>query len=307
MSDRSRDSSLGHIVGSSRALGKAREVARQAAQDGTSVFIVGESGTGKELFARAIHAASHRRRQPFLPIDCSSIPRAQLEVDLFGGTSGIFTGAARNGKAKKSALVRAGTVFLDEIGAMPLATQGKLLHVLQERQLMGVCGATPQPVVCGVVAATACDPETLVAQGRLRRELCYRLDVVRIVVPPLRERPEDIPLLLAHYWRHKSRDFGLMTQLSVNALRILEAYPWPRNVRELIEVVEHLLRESRKLVLEPEDLPAPIVTAAERWRLISACRLAQGNHTTAARLLGMARTSFHRKLGAHRLLDPDVA
>jgi transcriptional regulator with PAS, ATPase and Fis domain len=306
MSDRSRDSSLGHIVGSSPALGKAREVARQAAQDGTSVVIVGESGTGKELFARAIHAVSHRRHQPFLAIDCSPIPREQLEADLFGGTSGTFTGAARNGKGKKSALARAGTIFLDEIGAMPLATQGKLLRGLQERQLLGVCGASPQPVVCGVIAATARDPETLVAQGRLRRDLCYRLDVVRIVVPPLRERPEDIPLLLAHYWRHKSQDFGLMAQLSANALRILETYPWPRNVRELIEVVEHLLRESRKLVLEPEDLPAPIVAAAERWRLTSACRLAQGNHTKAARLLGMARTSFYRKLKAHGLLDPDV-
>jgi transcriptional regulator with PAS, ATPase and Fis domain len=305
MSDRSRSSSLGHIVGSSPALGKAREVARQAAQDGTSVFIVGESGTGKELFARAIHAVSHRRHQPFLPVDCASIPREQLETDLFGGTSGTFTGA-RNGKGKKSALARAGTIFLDEIGTMSLATQGRLLHVLQERQLMGVCGASPQPVVCGVIAATACDPETLVAQGRLRRDLCYRLDVVRIVVPPLRERPEDIPLLLAHYWRHKSQDFGLTAQLSANALRILEAYPWPRNVRELIEVVEHLLRESRKLVLEPEDLPAPIVAAAERWTLTSACRLAQGNHTKAARLLGIARTSFHRKLKAHGLLDPDV-
>jgi transcriptional regulator with PAS, ATPase and Fis domain len=310
------------IIGHSPALVQARELARQAAQGGSSVLIVGESGTGKELFAHAIHAASPRHRRPFVPVDCSAIPRELLESELFGYAPGAFTGAAREGKAGKFELAQGGTIFLDEIGEMPLEMQAKLLRVLQERQLIRVGGVTPQSVTCSVIAATNRDLEALVAQGRFRRDLLYRLDVVRIEVPPLRERPEDIPLLVAHYWECKSHDLGRAAQLSAEALRVLESYPWPGNVRELVNVVERVLVASVKPVIEPTDLPAAvqtegvgrvrrfplfhlgtIVEEAERRTLERALRQAQGNRNKAAQLVGLSRASFYRKLKAYGLLQ----
>jgi transcriptional regulator with PAS, ATPase and Fis domain len=312
------------IIGHSPALVQARELARQAAQGGSSVLIVGESGTGKELFAHAVHTASPRHRRPFVPVDCSAIPRELLESELFGYAPGAFTGAAREGKAGKFELAQGGTIFLDEIGEMPLEMQAKLLRVLQERQLIRVGGVTSQSVTCSVIAATNRDLEALVAQGRFRRDLLYRLDVVRIEVPPLRERPEDIPLLVAHYWERKGRDLGRAAQLSAEALRVLESYPWPGNVRELVNVVERVLVASVKPVIEPTDLPAAVqaegvgrvrrfplfhlgtvVEEAERRTLERALRQSQGNRNKAAQLVGLSRASFYRKLKAYGLLQGD--
>jgi transcriptional regulator with PAS, ATPase and Fis domain len=310
------------IIGHSPALVQARELARQAAQGGSSVLIVGESGTGKELFAHAIHAASPRHRRPFVPVDCSAIPRELLESELFGYAPGAFTGASREGKAGKFELANGGTIFLDEIGEMPLEMQAKLLRVLQERQLIRVGAVRPLPVTCAVIAATNRDLETLVAQGRFRRDLLYRLDVIRIEVPPLRERPEDIPLLVAYYWERKSRELGRMAQLSAEALRVMEGYPWPGNVRELVNAVERMLVSSMKPVIEPSDLPpavqaegvgrvrrfplfhlATAVAEAERKTLERALRQAQGNRNKAAQLVGLSRASLYRKLKAYGLLN----
>jgi transcriptional regulator with PAS, ATPase and Fis domain len=310
------------IIGHSPSLVQARELARQAAQGGSSVLVIGESGTGKELFAHAIHAASPRLRRPFVPVDCSAIPRELLESELFGYAPGAFTGASREGKAGKFELAQGGTIFLDEIGEMPLEMQAKLLRVLQERQLIRVGGITPQPVTCAVIAATNRDLETLVAQGRFRRDLLYRLDVIRIEVPPIRDRPEDIPLLVAHYWERKSRELGRVAQLSAEALRVLEGYTWPGNVRELVNVVERLLVGSVKPVIEPSDLPAKVqaeglgrlrrfplfhlgtvVAEAERRTLERALRQAQGNRNKAAQLVGLSRASFYRKLKVYGLLN----
>jgi transcriptional regulator with PAS, ATPase and Fis domain len=312
------------IIGHSPALVQARELARQAAQGGSSVLVVGESGTGKELFAHAVHAASPRYRRPFVPVDCSAIPRELLESELFGYAPGAFTGASREGKAGKFELANGGTIFLDEIGEMPLEMQAKLLRVLQERQLIRVGGVTPQSVTGSVIAATNRDLETLVAQGRFRRDLLYRLDVIRLEVPPLRERPEDIPVLVSHYWEQKSRELGRMAQLSAEALRILADYTWPGNVRELVNVVERLLVGSAKPLIEPSDLPASIqtegagqvrcfplfhlgtvVAEAERRTLERALRQVQGNRNKAAQLVGLSRASFYRKLKAYGLLQGD--
>jgi transcriptional regulator with PAS, ATPase and Fis domain len=202
--------------------------------------------------------------------------------------------------------------------------QAKLLRVLQERQLIRVGGVTSQSVTCSVIAATNRDLEALVAQGRFRRDLLYRLDVVRIEVPPLRERPEDIPLLVAHYWERKGRDLGRAAQLSAEALRVLESYPWPGNVRELVNVVERVLVASVKPVIEPTDLPAAVqaegvgrvrrfplfhlgtvVEEAERRTLERALRQSQGNRNKAAQLVGLSRASFYRKLKAYGLLQGD--
>lgn len=310
------------IIGHSPSLVQARELARQAAQGGSSVLVSGESGTGKELFAQAIHAASPRLRRPFVPVDCSAIPRELLESELFGYSPGAFTGASREGKAGKFELAHGGTIFLDEIGEMPLEMQAKLLRVLQERQLIRVGGVTPQPVTCAVIAATNRDLETLVAQGRFRRDLLYRLDVIRIEVPPLRERPEDVPLLVSHYWERKGRELGRVAQLSAEALRVMEGYTWPGNVRELVNVVERVLVACVKPVIEPADLPATVqaeglgrlrrfplfhlgtvVAEAERRTLERALKQAQGNRNKAAQLVGLSRASFYRKLKIYGLLQ----
>jgi transcriptional regulator with PAS, ATPase and Fis domain len=309
------------IIGHSSTLVQARELARQAAQGGSSVLVIGESGTGKELFAHAIHAASPRSRRPFVPLDCSAIPRELLESELFGYAPGAFTGAARDGRAGKFELANGGTIFLDEIGEMPLEMQAKLLRVLQERQLIRVGGVTPQPVTCAVIAATNRDLETSVAQGRFRRDLLYRLDVIRVEVPPVRERPEDIPLLVAHYWEQKSRELGRVAQLSAEALRVLEGYHWPGNVRELVNVVERVLVGSVKPVIEPGDLPSvvqaegvdrgrrfpqyhleTVLADVERRTIDRALRQAHGNRNKAAQLVGLSRASFYRKLKIYELL-----
>lgn len=310
------------IIGHSPSLVQARELARQAAQGGSSVLVIGESGTGKELFAHAIHAASPRLRRPFVPVDCSAIPRELLESELFGYAPGAFTGASRDGKAGKFELAQGGTIFLDEIGEMPLEMQAKLLRVLQERQLIRVGGITPQPVTCAVLAATNRDLETLVTQGRFRRDLLYRLDVIRIEVPPLRERPEDVPLLVSHYWERKGRELGRVAQLSAEALRLMESYTWPGNIRELINVVERVLVASVKPVIEAEDLPSTMqaegleqvrrfpsfhlgtaIAEVERKTLERALKQAQGNRNTAAQLVGLSRASFYRKLKIYGLLQ----
>src|ERR671934_1229584 len=182
------------ICGQSPALVHARELAQRAAQAECAVLLLGESGTGKELFAQAIHAASPRQTGPFVPIDCAAIPRELLEAELFGYAPGAFSGATKAGKPGKFELAHGGTVFLDEIGEMPLEMQAKLLRVLQEQQVVRLGGLAPVPVHWTVMAATNRAVDEMASHGQFRRDLLYRLDVMRIVIPPLRERPQDIAL-----------------------------------------------------------------------------------------------------------------
>jgi transcriptional regulator with PAS, ATPase and Fis domain len=303
------------IVGESPAINYARDAAMRAARFDSTVLLLGESGTGKELFAHAIHAASQRQAAPFVPVDCSSISRELLEAELFGYAPGAFTGATKDGKAGKFELGDGGTVFLDEIGGMPLDMQAKLLRVLQERRVVRVGGTTPIAVDFRLVAATNRNLESLVEEKRFRADLLYRLDVIRIEIPPLRDRTGDIPLLLQHTWARKSRELGILSSLSPQAVQILSRYAWPGNMRELINLVERLLVTVPKAVIEPFDLPAStrqgrantmhdapgfylktIVAEAERQALEKALRHAQGNRNTAAELVGLSRASFYRKL-----------
>jgi transcriptional regulator with PAS, ATPase and Fis domain len=306
------------IVGDSAAMVRARELALRAACGGSSVLLVGESGTGKELFAHAIHAASPRRSCPFVPVDCSAIPRELLEAELFGYAPGAFTGATKAGKPGKFELAHGGTLLLDEIGEMPLEMQAKLLRVLEDRRVTRVGGVAPTPAACTVIAATNRDLEDLVAHGQFRRDLLYRLDVVRIEVPPLRERPVDIPILVEHYWRQKSLELRKSAILSAQILRVLEGYSWPGNVRELVNVVERMLVSTSKRVIELQDLPPQlrqgavnrsvpfpalhlqtVVAEAERRTLARALQHAHGNRKKAAELVGLGRASFYRKLKAY--------
>ncbi len=312
------------IIGRSPELVRARELALQAALAGSSVLLTGESGTGKELFAHAIHSASSRRDFPFVPVDCSAIPSELLEAELFGYAPGAFTGASKRGKPGKFELAHGGTIFLDEIGEMPMEMQAKLLRVLQEHRIVPVGGVTSKPVDFTVIAATSRDLESMVAQGRFRRDLFYRLDVIRIVIPPLRERPEDIPLLVDHYWKRKSRELGKYPTLSPAACRALETYSWPGNIRELLNLLERVLVGVTKSVIEPRDLPMelaqdlggpsayfprfhlPTVLAeAERQTLDRALRQAHGNRRKASELVGLPRATFYRKLKSYGLLPGD--
>ena len=313
---------LADIYGHSPALGQARDLARRAAQAECAVLLLGESGTGKELFAHAIHQASPRQAGPLVPIDCAAIPRDLLEAELFGYAPGAFSGAAQAGKPGKFELAHGGTVFLDEIGEMPLEMQATLLRVLQEHQVVRVGGLAPVPVDFTVIAATNRDLETMASQGQFRQDLLYRLDVLRIAIPPLRERPEDIRPLVEAAWARKCRERGYALQLSAAALRLLEQYHWPGNAREVVNMVERLWVSAPTEVIAPQDLPpgfwqpradarsgtpmrhlAMTVAEVERRTLQEALRQAQGNCQEAARRVGVSRASFYRKLQRYRLLE----
>jgi transcriptional regulator with PAS, ATPase and Fis domain len=318
--------SIVDIVGNSPTLVHARELALQAAQVGSSVLLLGESGTGKELFAHAIHIASPRYERPFVPVDCSTISRELLEAELFGYAAGAFTGAVKEGKPGKFELADGGTVFLDEIGEMPLEMQAKLLRVLQERRVVRVGGMAPIWVYFRIIASTNRYLESMVAQKRFRHDLLYRLDVIRIDIPALRERPEDIPLLLEHTLRRKSQELGIGATLSSQAIEVLTRYLWPGNIREMLNLVERLLVSVRKRVIEPQDLPLyvkqglteevqdssfssfssslslkAVVAEAERQALEKALQHSHGNRNLAAELVGLSRASFYRKLKEYGL------
>jgi transcriptional regulator with PAS, ATPase and Fis domain len=309
------------IVGESPAMQHARQLALSAARVDSSVLLLGESGTGKELFAHAIHMASKRSQGPFVPVDCSAITRDLLEAELFGYAPGAFTGADKDGKPGKFELAEGGTVFLDEIGEMPMEMQAKLLRVLQDRRIVRVGGTTPIEVDFRLIAATNRHLEAMVQEKRFRHDLLYRLDVVRIEIPALRERGNDVAILLEHAWQKKSRELGVLTTFSPAAICALSRYAWPGNMRELLNLVERLLVIVPKSVIEPEDLPlyvrqgqsevhlsdAPafylktVVAEAEQHAIEKALRHAQGNRNAAAELVGLSRASFYRKLREYGL------
>ncbi len=309
------------IVGDSPAMQYARQLALSAARVDSSVLLLGESGTGKELFAHAIHMASGRSHAPFVPVDCSAITRDLLEAELFGYAPGAFTGATKDGKPGKFELAEGSTVFLDEIGEMPMEMQAKLLRVLQERRIVRVGGTTPIEIKFRLIAATNRNLEEMVQEKHFRHDLLYRLDVVRVGIPALRDRGGDLPILLEHAWQTKSRELGVLTRFSPTAIQILSRYSWPGNMRELLNMVERLLVVTPRAVIEPEDLPlhvrqgqtdihmpdAPafylktVVAEAERQAIEKALRHAQGNRNTAAELVGLSRASFYRKLKEYGL------
>lgn len=217
-------------------------MAERAARTDSSVLITGESGTGKELFAHAIHNASPRRAKPFVTLNCAAIPAELLESELFGYEQGAFTGASRQGKKGRFELAHRGTIFLDEIGDMPPDMQAKLLRVLQERELDRVGGGAPVPIDVRVIAATNTDLEARVKQGQFRQDLYYRLNVIRLTLTPLRERPQEIPAIAAEILRKLTRRMELIVyDFTPEALQALKAYPWPGNVRELENVLERAL------------------------------------------------------------------
>jgi transcriptional regulator with PAS, ATPase and Fis domain len=292
----------------------------RAAPTEATVLITGETGTGKELVARTIHALSPRANKTFVPINCAAIPQELLESELFGHARGAFTGALapRPGLFQ---LAKGGTLLLDEVGELPLALQAKLLRVLQEREVRPIGADHAVPVDVRVIASTNKDLEEEVAKGAFRQDLFYRLQVIPIVVPPLRTRRSDIPLLVRYFLEKCNRRYGIAVEISTEAMVYLWEYDWPGNVRQLENIVEQLVILSSKDRIDVADLPATIVApkmradapalpllAAEgldlqqtleqlEFRLIEeALKLAKGKKSAAAELLRVKRTTLVAKL-----------
>jgi two-component system response regulator AtoC len=310
------------IVAASANMMAVLELIERAAEFKTTVLLTGESGTGKEVLARALHAQSTRRSQAFVAVNCGAIPEALLESELFGHAKGAFTGADR---ARRGLFVEAdgGTIFLDEIGELPLPLQVKLLRVLQEEEVRPVGESKSRAVDARVIAATSRDLSREVAEGRFREDLFYRLDVVRVTVPPLRERREDIPLLVDHFLASFRASLGKSVRsVADDALAKLVAYAWPGNVRELENVIERamILTNDERITLRelPENVrgDAAVVSpqaragdyslAAARRRfetdwIREALEAAKGNRTHAARLLGISHRALLYKLKEYGL------
>jgi two-component system response regulator HydG len=312
-------SKAGGLVGSSPAFRAAMETVRQAAASNATILLLGESGTGKELVARAIHELSPRASAPFVPIDCASIPESLLESELFGHEAGAFTGATRR---KEGRFERAdkGTLFLDEVGEMSPAVQVKLLRAIQEGEFVRVGGTQPVRVDVRIVAATNRDLQQEVREGRFREDLYYRLHVVQIRLPPLRERHGDVPLLASHFLRRFAEENRREIEgFSPEALRALEAYTWPGNVRELENAIERAVVLGRGPRVELEDLPETVREAVraegaappdrailipfgmpmeeiERKVIEETLRHTGGDKSLAAQILGVSTRTIYRKI-----------
>jgi len=311
------------IVGSSAALRAVRAETERVASTDATVLLEGESGTGKELFARAIHALSARRKNPFVAINCAAIPETLIESELFGSEKGAFTGAAAR-RLGKFELADGGTVFLDEVGELSAATQSKLLRVLQEKSFHRVGGTTSIEVDVRIISASNRPLDRLVAQGTFREDLFYRVRVFPIRIPPLRERPEDIDPLVDWFVEHLPQELKKRPQkLDTAAREMLRTYPWPGNVRELRNCLERAVIlaedgviEARHLRLAPagESAPPPAsrdetldeareraARAAERTSLLRALEKAKGDRAAAAQALGLTARRLEAKLREHGL------
>lgn len=311
------------IVGASRQMEQVFSIVRKVADSEAAVLITGESGTGKELVARSIHAHSGRKDGPFVAINCAAIPRDLLESELFGHVKGAFTGAVKD-KTGRFQLAEGGTLFLDEVGELPLELQPKLLRALQEKVVEPVGGTKAYKLDVRLVAATNLDMEKALGEGTFREDLYYRLSVIPIHLPPLRERPNDIPLLLRYFCaKHGSPQVGFDRQ----ALDTLVHYGWPGNVRELENTVERLLIMRNGDTIVQEDLPdkirfgngAPSGAAAvinlppegysleqlEREVVVAALVRNNWNQTAAARFLRIPRHTLIYRMEKYGIIPPE--
>ncbi len=314
-----------HIVSQSRAMHTALAMARRAAATQSPVWIYGETGTGKELFAQAIHSASLRRDRPFLAINCAALPANLVESNLFGYVEGAFTGARKGGQAGVFEEANGGTLLLDEISEMDLGLQAKLLRVLQEREVCRIGSTRPIPVDVRIICTTNRDLGLMAQQGKFREDLFYRLNVVDIPVPPLRERREDIPSLVEHFLTTCSLRVGrLVVRIEPAAMSQLVAYDWPGNVRELQNCVERAINLVEEDIVLTRHLPprvvgtAPAITPAaltldeairqaERDVILQTIKDVGGNRARAASRLGISVTTLWRKLREHGYEASDTA
>jgi DNA-binding NtrC family response regulator len=302
------------LVAQDPAMREVLRIVERVAQDDATVLIQGESGTGKELVARAIHATGPRREQPFLPVDCAAISRTLIESELFGHVKGAFTGAERD-RTGLLRLAATGTVFLDEISEMPTAMQAKLLRAIQEREVRPV-GATQYERFDGrIICATNRDLAARVKSGEFREDLFYRINVVTITLPPLRERPSDIEPLARHFIEQLNRRKGVQRTLAPSAIQALQAHAWPGNVRELENSLECAWVFCPGPQIEDHHLPQSVrerpavgdgARTVDDWirrGFVEALRATGGNIARAARILGIAKTTLYRRMREFKM-DP---
>ena len=323
-------SSFHNLVGMSARMRDVYTLLEQASRLDITVLLAGETGTGKELAARAVHYHSARKDRRFVPVNCGALPAELVESELFGHAKGAFTGAAgmKRGLFEEA---EGGTIFLDEIGELPVPVQVKLNRVLQEKEARRVGDTTPIRVNVRVIAATHRDLKAEVQAGRFREDLFYRLNVFPVVLPPLRERREDIPLLASHFLEKHAQVLGRpITTFDPDALRVLTGYPWPGNVRELENAIERAVAVAQGQAIQLRDLPADVRGSQEgaipaeqlarmpyreavdlardrvtRDYLVALLRDLDGNVTRAAERAGMARESLHRLLKRHGIRSDD--
>lgn len=315
------------IICGSPAMEEAINIGKLAAQNDSTVLILGESGTGKELMAQAIHNASDRASGPFIAINCSSLPRGLIESELFGYEGGSFTGANKDGNPGKFELASGGTIFLDEIGDMPLDLQATLLRVIQTREITRIGGKMAKPVDVRIMAATNVNLAESVQNKNFREDLYYRLNVFPVLIPPLEQRKEDIPVLIDHFIQgYDHRGKSHISGISNEALEVLMAYSWPGNVRELQNIIERMVNMSEGPLLTERDVPdeilkgiptapvnfsAPILKrspagmSTERSRIIDQLRTDEGNVTKTAAALGIPKRTLYRKLDKYSI-DPSA-
>lgn len=310
------------IIGNSPQVQAAKNFVLKAAQSASTVLLLGESGTGKGLFARAIHYGGARKEGPFIKVNCSAIPENLLESELFGYEEGAFTGAQKGGKSGKFQLADGGTIFLDEIGDMPLNMQAKMLRVLQEREIERVGGHHSIPVDVRIIAATNKDLRREIKLGNFREDLYYRLDVLTLTLPSLREMPEDVPQLVESLIGRICQKYHIAPKrVSAEVMNIFCRYSWPGNVRELENILERLLNLVEEKTVGVEHLPAylwqhiesnrylsaganlgSMTAEVEKEAIINALKATKNNRSKAAKMLGLHRSTFYEKLNRYNLL-----
>jgi len=319
---RSSKYTMDNIIGASPSMVQLKSFTLKAARKNAPVLLVGESGTGKELFAHAIHHTSDRRLFPFVRLNCAAIPKELLEAELFGYEPGAFTSAGSKPKPGKFELAHRGTIFLDEISELPLEMQPKLLRVLEEKEVERLGGTRVIPCDFRVIAATAQNLETCVEQGKFRTDLYYRLNVIPIQIPPLRDRKQDIPVIAEHLVNVLGTDFGTnINKISPDVIETFLKYEWPGNVRELSNIIErslyaiegaedtirfeHLPIFFRNIVEESEKMPKTSLKKfkdySEKEYLLFALAKSDQNITKASEMLGIHRTALYRKLKKYNL------
>jgi two-component system response regulator HydG len=304
---------FGSIIGRAPEMDKLYRIIAKAAHSVHPVLILGESGTGKEMVARAIHHSGPFRDKPFIPVDCGSLVPTLIESELFGYVKGAFTGAVQS-KEGLLAIAEGGTVFLDEVGELPVDLQAKMLRALQEKEIRPVGSTKHLPINVRILAATNRDLEHAVTEGSFRRDLYFRLNVLSLRIPPLRERRQDIPLLATSFLERVSQTTGHVRELSDDAMKSLLAYDWPGNVRELENCLERCCAMSSGTVINTVDLPSAITGAAprlaaampenrilpmtelERQTILNTITQLNGDKLMAAKLLGIGKTTLYRKL-----------
>jgi DNA-binding NtrC family response regulator len=299
------------LIGVSLKMQRVYRLIERVSQHAYPVLILGESGTGKELVARSVHFSGVRRNKPFIPVDCSSLVPTLIEAELFGYVKGAFTGAL-HAKQRLMEIADGGTLFLDEIGDLPFDMQAKLLRALQEKEVRPVGSTERVPLSARIIAATNRDLDAAVRQGTVGQDLFFRLNVVQIKIPPLRERKTDIPILVNSFLEKFSEANGRMRTISDDAIARMMAYDWPGNVRELENAIERAIALGSGPILHVGDLPTNLqygtgdrlpqndellpLDELERRAILRALREAGGDKLTAARMLGIGKTTLYRKL-----------